>query len=217
MLQGMVGPVADQQLQFLQTIRFNVERMAVLVSDLSDISRIETGRLRIEPTSLDLNVVLQEALMSFRSQIDSKGQTLAVRLSPNLPKVHADRARLIQILTNLISNAHKYSPQGGTLTLTAEATHSTVPPTARTGTLPKPVVRLNVSDTGYGISPEDQSKLFSQFFRSDDPNIREQTGWGLGLHITKRIVELMGGEMSVKSEQGKGSTFSFTVPIELQV
>jgi signal transduction histidine kinase len=78
-------------------------------------------------------------------------------------------------------------------------------------------VRLNVSDTGYGISPEDQSKLFSQFFRSDDPNIREQTGWGLGLHITKRIVELMGGEMSVKSEQGKGSTFSFTVPIELQV
>ena len=92
-----------------------------------------------------------------------------------------------------------------------------LPPSAlsKTGLLPLPHVRIGVTDQGYGISPEDQARLFSQFFRSDDPLVREQAGWGLGLHITRRLVELLGGEISLQSELGKGSTFAFIVPVDV--
>jgi signal transduction histidine kinase len=210
----MVGPLNEQQEQFVSTIRSNVERMAVLVSDLADISRIETGRLKIELGRVEVVSFVQEALMGLKSQIEGKGQTLALRLPRDLPLVRADRSRLIQVLINLVSNAHKYSPSGGTIIVGAEVVPGHPSATAPTGQLPAPLVRVSVADTGLGISPEDQAKLFSQFFRSDDPAVREQTGWGLGLHITRRLVELMGGEMSVRSALGKGSTFSFTIPVD---
>ena len=206
--QGMAGPVNDQQAQFLNIIRFNVERMAVLVSDLSDISRIETGRLKIEMAGVDVNAAAQDTLMGLRAQIEARGQSLTTHFPADLPKARADKARLVQVLTNLVSNAHKYSPQGAAITLAAEV----VP--AGESKMGKPLVRVSVTDTGFGISPEDQARLFSQFFRSEDPSVREQTGWGLGLHITKRIVELMGGEITVHSALGKGSTFAFTLPTE---
>jgi signal transduction histidine kinase len=213
--QGMVGPINEQQAQFLNVIRTNVERMAVLVSDLSDISRIETGRLKVEIGSVDVALFIEEALLGLKGQIEAKGQTLALRLPAGLPKARSDKSRLIQILANLVSNAHKYSPSGTPITISAE-TVMALPPTvlAKTGLLPQPFVRVSITDQGYGISPEDQAKLFSQFFRSDDPSIREQTGWGLGLHITRRLVELLGGEIKVHSELGQGSTFAFIVPVE---
>jgi len=198
--QGMVGPVNDMQAQFLGVIRSNVERMSVLVSDLSDISRIETGRLKIDLGSVNVNEVVEEALVALRGQIETKGQKLEIALPADLPQAYADRSRMIQVLGNLVSNAHKYSPKDGQITIRAEQADGQL--------------RLSVTDTGYGIAPADQAKLFAQFFRSDDPSIRQETGWGLGLHITKRLVELQGGEISVVSEVGKGSTFAFTVPLE---
>jgi signal transduction histidine kinase len=214
--QGVVGSVNDQQAQFLNVIRTNVERMAVLVSDLSDISRIETGRLKIEIGSVEVAPFIEEALVGLRGQMEVKGQMLTVRVSPNLPKVRSDKSRLIQILANLVSNAHKYSPSGSTITVAAERMMA-LPPSAlsKTGLLPLPHVRIGVTDQGYGISPEDRARLFSQFFRSDDPLVREQAGWGLGLHITRRLVELLGGEISLQSELGKGSTFAFIVPVDV--
>jgi signal transduction histidine kinase len=113
--------------------------------------------------------------------------------------VQADKNRVIQIVVNLVSNANKYTPEGGRITVTAAAGGG--------------FVRVAVTDTGVGIAPEDQAKLFSQFFRSEDPAVREQLGWGLGLHITKRLVEIQGGEISVESQAGKGSTFAFTLPV----
>ena len=112
--------------------------------------------------------------------------------------VRSDEARLIQILANLVSNAHKYSPRGASITLSARPEDSQV--------------RIAVADTGYGISPADQARLFNQFFRSEEPSIREQTGWGLGLHITRRLIELLGGQITVESAPGHGSTFSFSLP-----
>jgi len=186
------------------------------VSDLSDISRIETGRLKIEIGSVEVAPFIEEALVGLRGQMEVKGQTLTVRVSPNLPKVRSDKSRLIQILANLVSNAHKYSPSGTTITVAAERVMA-LPPSAlsKTGLLPLPHIRIGVTDQGYGISPEDQARLFSQFFRSDDPLVREQAGWGLGLHITRRLVELLGGEISLQSELGKGSTFAFIVPVDV--
>ncbi len=194
----MVGPLNDQQEQFVSTIHNNVERMALLVSDLSDIARIETGQLKIDARQLDLRALLPEALGSLRGEIEGKQQTLTLQLPADLPNVMCDEARLVQIISNLISNAHKYSPPGTAIILTA---------TSQPG-----CVRISVADQGYGISRSDQARLFSQFFRSEEPAVREQTGWGLGLHITRRLIELMGGEIGVQSELGQGSTFSFTVP-----
>jgi len=195
----MVGPLNPQQEQFVATIHNNVERMALLVSDLSDISRIETGQLKVDLRRLDLRALLPEALGGLRGEIEARQQTLLLQLPPDLPNVGCDEARLVQIISNLVSNAHKYSPAGSTITLAAQAEPGHV--------------RVSVADHGYGISSADQARLFTQFFRSEEPYIREQTGWGLGLHITRRLIELMGGEISVQSQPGQGSTFSFTVPV----
>jgi signal transduction histidine kinase len=197
----MVGPLNEQQDQFIGTIRNNVERMSLLVSDLADISRIESGRLKVELRPLDLRQLLPEALnqTQLRATIAAKQQTLALDLPADLPPVLADEARLTQIVTNLVSNATKYSPPGTPIALTARAENGSV--------------KLSVIDQGYGIAPADQAKLFSQFFRSEEPNIREQTGWGLGLHITQKLIELQGGRITVKSALGQGSTFAFTMPV----
>jgi signal transduction histidine kinase len=194
----MVGPLNAQQEQFVGTIHNNVERMALLVSDLSDISRIEMGQLKIDTRRLDLRALLPEALGGLRGELESKQQALALQLPSDLPNVVCDEARLVQIISNLVSNAHKYSPPGTSITLTAQSQPG--------------VVRISVADQGYGISAADQAHLFSQFFRSEEPTIREQIGWGLGLHITRRLIELMGGEIGVQSAPGQGSTFTFTIP-----
>jgi signal transduction histidine kinase len=195
----LVGPLTAQQEQFVGTIRTNVERMAVLVSDLSDISRLESGRLKYELRTVNLSDAIHEVVGSLRGQFEARQQPVSVELAAGLPLACADPQRLNQVLANLLSNANKYSPVGKPVVVRAEPEGDWA--------------RVSVIDQGYGMAPADQARLFTQFFRSDDPNIREQNGWGLGLHITRRLVELMGGSMAVSSELGAGSTFSFTLPV----
>jgi signal transduction histidine kinase len=122
-----------------------------------------------------------------------------VAFADDLPPVYADPTRLSQVLTNLLSNAHKYTPKGGEIVIQAW----------RNGRF----ATVSVKDNGIGISAENQAKLFTQFFRAEDVEVREQSGWGLGLSIVKKMVEAQGGEISFQSELGKGSTFAFTVPL----
>ncbi len=199
LLKQMAGPVTDQQVNFIETIRNNVERMSNLVSDLSHISRIETGRMKLDLAYFALPGHIDEVLKTLSHKIEEKNQTLELYVPEDLPEVYADPNRFIQVLTNLLSNAWKYSPEGGWITVIARPAGGSV--------------RVEVRDTGIGISEEDQEKLFSQFFRSEDPAVREEQGWGLGLNVTKRLVELMGGKIGVRSQLGKGSTFWFTLPI----
>jgi signal transduction histidine kinase len=200
--QGTVGPVTDQQLQFLDTIRNNVDRMAELVSDLSDISRIETGRLKVTLEPLSIGDYLRETVANLRPQFDGKKQKVKIKTGAKLPMARADRARLVQILTNLLSNANKYTPDGGAITITGE----------RDGDR----LRIVIEDTGFGLSDTERSLLFSQFFRSEQPEVREQVGWGLGLYVTRRLLELMDGEIGVESVLGEGSSFWFTLPIAVE-
>jgi signal transduction histidine kinase len=196
---GMVGPLSSQQTEFIRTIRRNAERMQVLVSDLQDVSRIETGQLRLEMGSVSPADALESALQATQAQIQARSQHLAVDMPDDLPPVYADRARLAQILINLLSNAYKYTPKGGHIGVRAQVQGE--------------YVQCAVSDTGTGISPQDQKCLFTKFFRSEDPAVRETTGTGLGLCIVKSLVELQGGEIEVESELGKGTTVTFTVPV----
>ncbi|MFN3741456.1 MAG: GAF domain-containing protein [Anaerolineales bacterium] len=205
---GAVGPITEMQANFLNTIRANVERMATLVSDLNDQSKIEAGRLRLEFRSVQVAEVVNEVIRSTQRQIDEKKQTLEVKIPLNLPPVWADRTRLAQILVNLVSNANKYTPEGGHILIAAEVTENQWDPGGA-----RHVVHLWVQDNGIGISLEDQKKLFQKFFRSDDPKAREAPGTGLGLNITKSLVEMQGGRIWFQSEYRKGTTFHFTIPV----
>jgi signal transduction histidine kinase len=207
-LGGAVGPINDMQKQFLGTIRNNVERMATLVSDLSDVARLESGRMRLDMAPVDFNQVVDEVARSTRSMVEGKKQKLIQNLMPELPAVQADQIRLSQVLTNLVSNAHKYTPEGGEIVLTAAREP------AGNGQAAGDVLHVSVKDNGIGISPDDQKKLFQKFFRAEDRLAREMApGTGLGLNIVKNLVEMQGGQIWFESEYRKGSTFHFTLPL----
>jgi signal transduction histidine kinase len=203
-----VGQINEMQSNFLSTIRSNVERMSALVSDLNDNAKIEANRLRLDFKPVEVGEVVDEVLRSTKRQVDDKRQSIELRLIPNLPEVWADRLRVGQVLTNLVSNAHKYTPEGGTIFLGAEATNNQWDPEGA-----KRVVHLWVRDNGIGIAIEDQTKIFQKFFRSDDMKAREVPGTGLGLNITKSLVEMQGGRIWFDSEFRKGTTFHFTIPV----
>ena len=206
--QGAVGPVTQPQANFLSTIRLNADRMAALVSDLNDISRIETGRLKLEFAAVALSPALEEVIDVLRSQIESKEQKLTLEIPGDLPPVWVDRGRLIQILTNLVSNAQKYTLSGGAFRIAAEHSPNRWDPSG-----PPEVVHILVQDTGLGISPQEQKSIFQKFFRSEDRMVRDLPGTGLGLNITRNLVEMHGGKIWFESELHKGSTFHFTIPV----
>jgi signal transduction histidine kinase/CheY-like chemotaxis protein len=191
-------PLTEKQDQYLRVIRSNADRMQILLADLQDISRIETGHLGLDLQPTDLTDVLKNALEATRRQIEARSQKLSVKIPQDLPPVQADPTRLEQILINLISNAYKYTPTGGRIRVQASRKDG--------------YVHCVVADTGIGISAEDQERLFTKFFRSENPDVRERQGTGLGLCIVKNLVELQGGQINVESELGKGTTFWFTVP-----
>jgi signal transduction histidine kinase len=205
---GAVGQINENQTNFLNTIRANVQRMSTLVSDLNDNAKIEAGQLRLEYKPVQLDDVVDEVIRSTKRQIDEKKQTVDLLLPEGLPDVWADQTRVAQVLTNLVSNAHKYTPDGGRVLVGAEATFNQWDPAGA-----KQVVHLWVRDNGIGISIEDQAKIFQRFFRSDDSKAREAPGTGLGLNITRSLVEMQGGRIWFDSEFRKGTTFHFTIPV----
>jgi signal transduction histidine kinase len=145
---------------------------------------------------------------STHRQIEEKQQTLVINVPENLPALWSDHSRLEQVLVNVVSNAHKYTPQGGQIELAAEDCDNQWDPGG-----PARVVHIWVADNGIGINDEDQKKIFQKFFRSEDPKTREVTGTGLGLNITKSLVEMQGGRIWFESEYRKGTVFHFTVPV----
>jgi signal transduction histidine kinase len=203
-----VGPVTEGQARFLATIRSNADRMTMLVSDLQDISRIEAGQLRLQYSVVAISEIIDEVVRTLRKQIDEKEQELQLENPDELPPVWCDNTRLIQILTNLVSNASKYTPRRGVIRIHAEQSSNLWEPEGS-----GQVVHFSVQDSGIGISPEDQKKIFQQFFRSEDPKVREVTGTGLGLSITRNLVEMQGGKIWFVSLPDHGTTFHFTVPV----
>jgi len=205
---GSVGEINEMQSNFLQTIRANVERMSVLVSDLNDNAKIEANRLRLDFKPVNVPDVLDQTLKSTKRQVDEKRQSVTTQVSDGLPNIWADEVRVGQVLSNLVSNAHKYTPEGGEIMVGAEASANQWDPEGA-----KQVVHLWVKDDGIGISIEDQAKIFQKFFRSEDTKAREAPGTGLGLNITKSLVEMQGGQIWFESEYRAGTTFHFTIPV----
>jgi len=202
LLGGAAGPISEKQTKFLQAIRAGIQRMGILVSDLNDITRVETGQLYLEMDAVSAAEVVGEVVASAKGEMDAREQTLRVKVERGLPPLHADRHRVIQILGNLLSNASKYTPPGGTITLHVE----------RAADSPATMAHFCVADTGIGIAPEEHPKVFRKFFRSRNEAAHKQAGTGLGLSITKGLVEAQGGRIWFESAPGKGSAFHFTLP-----
>lgn len=205
---GMAGGINEEQNDFLTTITHNVRQMNTFIKDLSDQSYIETKSLHLVFESTPVHEVVNDVLHSYEGLIKKKFIRTHKQINKPTPKVWCDRLRLIQILSNLVSNAIKYTPENGKIIIGAEQS-----PNAWDEHGAAEVVHFWVTDNGFGISPEDQTHLFEKFYRSKDAHIQEIPGTGLGLRIAKSLTEMMGGKMWFESTQGKGSTFHFTMPI----
>ena len=203
LMDGDAGELTEEQQEYLEIAKNNADRLVALINDLLDVSRIESGRMELNRTPLDLTHLIADAAQSLRPQLEAKGQRLVLELNEKLPTVLGDADRVTQILTNLLSNAYKYTPAGGTITVAAQAGE-------------KDCICVDVRDTGIGLSAEEQGKLFTKFFRAKNRTTQEVGGTGLGLTISRSLVEMHGGEMTVASTPDEGSTFSFTLPTTQQ-
>ncbi|MBN2302988.1 MAG: GAF domain-containing protein, partial [Anaerolineae bacterium] len=210
MLKGVVGPVNEQQSGFLNTIFNNVTRMETLINDLNDLTKQETGNMRLELEPIDFRNAVIETLRAQQQQIEEKEQELVLRVPENLPPVLADAHRLIQILTNFVSNAYKYTPPGGTIRVFAEAARNTWNPTVA-----QQVVHCFVQDTGIGMTQEDLDELFTPYFRTAEAKDMA-SGTGLGLVITRGLIIQHGGTVWVESVPNEGTTFHFTIPVAVE-
>lgn len=200
-LAGHTGELNDLQKEFLSTVNRNTERLIALVSDLLDISRIESGRMELVLEALDLQSIIEREVESIKTEAEMKKIDIVTDIEEELPRVKADSHRLGQIISNLLSNAIKYSPDSSVVKISA----------TQIGTN----ILVKVIDSGIGIAPEDRNKLFQRFYRGQSDAVRSTWGTGLGLAVTRSLVEMHGGKIWVESEKGQGSTFSFSVPAAL--
>jgi signal transduction histidine kinase len=202
LLKGSVGALNEQQRNFMAIVKSNVDRMAGLVSDLLDVSRIEAGRIHLTLERLDLARVILKIGQELTETLRQRELALQFDIPPGLPAVYADRGRVDQVLLNLLSNAYRYTPPGGTITIAVHTLDDEI--------------QVDVIDTGIGIPEEDHESIFERFYRADHPVVREQAGTGLGLPIARSLIEMHGGRLWLRSQVGLGSTFSFTLPIYTQ-
>ncbi len=198
MLDGDTGELSDDQRQFLNTVSRNANYLSDLVNDLLEVSKIESGAVRIKLVEVDLRSSIEDVIERLSPQASEKRIRLQTRIPKSPLEIKADPNRLSQILLNLMSNAIKYTKEGGRVTVTVRKRKS--------------AIAVSVEDTGIGMSSEDLEHLFEKFYRSSNPYVESVRGTGLGLWITKSMVEMHGGSITVESKVGKGSRFTFTIP-----
>jgi signal transduction histidine kinase len=199
MLQEMFGALNAKQKEYLEDVRGSGTHLLTLINDILDLSKIEAGRVELELGEFSFAEAIENALTLVRERAARHGITLAADVSPDVGHVTADERKVKQIVVNLLSNAVKFTPEGGWVGITARCHDDHV--------------EVAVRDTGIGIAPEDQDRVFEEFQQVGKDPDRSREGTGLGLTLAKRFVELHGGRIWVQSEVGKGSTFTFTIPV----
>src|SRR2546421_6549861 len=199
---GTFGSLNDRQQRYVGNVLESGQHLLGLVNDILDISKVEAGRMELHSEDLDLHALLAEVQQTMLPLAQRKGVDLRVEPGEETPLLSADRGRLVQILYNLLSNAIKFTPAGGTVRVSCQAQPD--------------MVALAVTDTGIGIAPEDQARIFEEFQQVDSSVGRTHQGTGLGLALTRRLVELHGGTIAVHSTPGQGSTFTVLLPRAVQ-
>ncbi len=204
-LQKEVGDITPDQEKFLSIAHRNIDRLSRLINDLLDVSKLEAGQLNLKPTVFPVSGLVQHVLSTVETWANDKKIKLKTEFSSQNIEIEADADRLTQVLTNLLGNAIKFTPDEGTITIEAKSG-------VRDEALGEDCVELAVCDTGIGIAPEDQKKIFEKFVQVSLYQPAGVSSTGLGLTITKEIVELHSGRIWVESAEGKGSRFVFRVP-----
>jgi PAS domain S-box-containing protein len=202
-LKGIDGPITELQQQDLTAIYNSGQHLLALINDILDLAKIEAGKMELAFDEVNMGDVINSVLSTVTGLIKDKSITLKKEIEPNLPTVRADAIRIRQVLINLFSNAAKFTEEGSI----------TVRAALQTSANNRPEILISVTDTGPGIAPEDQGKLFQAFSQVDDSPTRKTGGTGLGLSISQNLVQLHGGQIGVQSAIGKGSTFYFTLPV----
>ena len=206
------GPLNPSQQSYLEVIQRAVQQMIALVQELMDLCRLESGRAQVEPVPASLRSATQEVLPLLELRAQQKGLVLSVELPEDLPLVLADPQRLDQILMNLLTNAIDYTPAGGRVTLRARRVLPTEADPKRFPATGTSYVEVAIQDTGIGIPPEDQERIFERFVRLQHPQVQQVRGAGLGLTIVRQLLHLQRGCIWVESTPGQGSTFYFSLP-----
>lgn len=196
----MAGDLNEKQQEYVKYIFTSGKHLLSLINDILDLAKVEAGKMTLEANSFTLKPLLESSMAMLKEKAIKHGLAMELDLAPSLTEdtIEADKRKLKQILFNLLSNAVKFTPAGGTVRLKAESDGG--------------LVRITVADTGIGIKPEDIGRLFHSFAQLEAPYAKQYEGTGLGLALTKNLVELHGGKIWVESEEGKGSSFIFTIP-----
>ena len=198
LLERLFGELNDKQDDYLKDIHSSGRHLLSLINDILDLSKVEAGRMELEPSTFDLPTAIANAMTLIRERAQRHGITLGLDADPQLGEIVADERKLKQILLNLLSNAVKFTPDGGRIDVSARRDADNIV--------------IAVHDTGIGIAAEDQQAVFEEFRQVGHDYTNKQEGTGLGLALTRKFVELHGGRIWLDSEPGTGSTFTFTIP-----
>jgi signal transduction histidine kinase len=196
----MFGELNEKQDEYLKDIYASGQHLLSLINDILDLSKVEAGRMELEATAFDLPSAIDNALILVRERATRRGITLGRTIDEHLGMIRGDARKVKQVLLNLLSNALKFTPEGGRIAVSARVHDD--------------VAEVSVTDTGVGIAPEDQEAVFEEF-RQVGTADKKAEGTGLGLALSRRFIELHGGRIWVKSEVGTGSTFIFTLPLTI--
>ena len=200
LLEGAFGSLNTRQSKYVSNILISGKNLLEIINNLLDISRLEAGERNLNYEEIDIASLIGEVRMSLLSPASNKKISVEVKVDTSLENIRADRTKLRQILYNLMSNAIKFTPEKGRVTVSACKKEG--------------MLEIKVSDNGIGLSKEDNEKIFMPFIQADSSTARGYGGAGLGLYIVKNFIDLHGGKIWVDSEVGKGSTFIFTLPID---
>jgi signal transduction histidine kinase len=227
------GELTESQEEYLNDVLKSSRHLLALINDILDLSKVEAGKFELEPTKLDSRLFLDNCLIMFKEKAMKHCIELTSDIDHIPETITVDERKMKQIVYNILSNAMKFTPDGGSVSLSAQMVDCVVRPGLRSGDpegldiisggngkgnskdgKQKKCLQLSVADNGIGINPEDQSRIFDPFEQADGSSSRKYQGTGLGLPLTKKLVELHGGRMWVESEGiGKGATFSFIIPV----
>jgi signal transduction histidine kinase len=194
----MFGELNEKQEEYLKDIHASGQHLLSLINDILDLSKIEAGRMELELADFDLPTAIDNALTLVRERAGRRGITLGCELDERVGMIPGDERKVKQVLLNILSNALKFTPEGGRIDVRTALREGTV--------------EISVTDTGVGIAPEDQDAIFEEF-RQVGASDKKVEGTGLGLALSRRFVELHGGRIWVQSQEGVGSTFTFTIPV----
>jgi signal transduction histidine kinase len=194
----MFGELNEKQEEYLKDIYASGQHLLSLINDILDLSKIEAGKMDLEVSDFDLPATIDNALMLVRERAARRDIELQRAVDERLGQIQGDERKIRQVLLNLLSNAIKFTPQGGRIDVRAKRVNG--------------FIEVSVSDTGVGIAPGDQDAVFEEF-RQVGTAAKKVEGTGLGLALSRKFIELHGGKIWVRSEVGKGSTFTFTVPV----